>query len=608
MNCSIRELWTTFSDPTGHIQAPNKSKSATTHRVYAAFSDVVTETRLQDFAVQRLVQNQGADYLPPWPPAAPWPPPRGHAHNLLAAQVSEFLKSCAEFLEHKGAFDDPWMPGGIWALPEATAAAAAVVHEESLIWLAQRVGSHLRPRACNNQSECDTQGCECKKYRTLDDALYAKEPPVTGLSILANLTDDDNAIDGGELDRHVLGTLLLMACAHESLTDVVRLVQCGAPVDYFDDDFVFGIGLHCAAGIGNVPLLKLLLQLGSKLEVRDQHGYTALHVAASNNRVDMVRHLLHLGADPAALNGNALTPLHAAAERGSTECAAILLDAGSPLEALTVWGDTPLLLAARGNHTEAVSFLLERGSNASAENDNHETPLFLVRAAGNPDAEALLLKFGAKLGNGGNMTWRMARFWEELIEAKADGLLDNDTLASIEISRLLEGNLSHNTATVAEGRGGQQDAQEDAMADSDGPESRRESRAVESREFRLAKAREELERERDFYLNLQKQVDDAVAYFDLMTGHGEHDIDSKTWDQLTQDKRDMLEMGEAATWLLNADAIWELQRPVNPSQSECQGLGQAMNLPTQPPPTPWEAEVEAIKSGVAAGKPVAAIL
>mmetsp|Transcript_76508 Transcript_76508/g.206137 ORF Transcript_76508/g.206137 Transcript_76508/m.206137 type:complete len:99 (-) Transcript_76508:1687-1983(-) len=87
-----------------------------------------------------------------------------------------------------------------------------------------------------------------------------------------------------------------------------------------------------------------------------------------------------------------------------------------------------------------------------------------------------------------------------IAEAKADGLLDNDTLASIEISRLLEGNLSHNTATVAEGRGGQQDAQEDAMADSDGPESRRESRAVESREFRLAKAREELERERDFYL------------------------------------------------------------------------------------------------------------
>mmetsp|Transcript_76501 Transcript_76501/g.206059 ORF Transcript_76501/g.206059 Transcript_76501/m.206059 type:complete len:297 (-) Transcript_76501:508-1398(-) len=99
-----------------------------------------------------------------------------------------------------------------------------------------------------------------------------------------------------------------------------------------------------------------------------------------------------------------------------------------------------------------------------------------------------------------------------------------------------------------------------------------------------------------------------TQYPEQMTGHGEHDIDSKTWDQLTQDKRDMLEMGEAATWLLNADAIWELQRPVNPSQSECQGLGQAMNLPTQPPPTPWEAEVEAIKSGVAAGKPVAAIL
>ena len=226
--------------------------------------------------------------------------------------------------------------------------------------------------------------------------------------------------------------------------------------------------LHVASAQGAVDIVRQLLANGSRVDVKDVNGCTALHLAAelgTERHMDIVRMLFEAGADVNAANCQQKSPLHltavggphfepghnllrpggesaaaAAVEEGgeersgadapATAAAAagpggtadgnramivLLSELGANLEAADLEGNTPLIAAARrGNHL-GVETLLSLGARCYAQNIRGHTALHgaafakhlaCVHQLTRWDAEVGKLKFA--LDSSGRSSYDMA--------------------------------------------------------------------------------------------------------------------------------------------------------------------------------------------------------
>lgn len=79
-----------------------------------------------------------------------------------------------------------------------------------------------------------------------------------------------------------------------------------------------------SARYGDTEDVKVALNEGVKLEVRDEAGRTALHMAAANGHLDIVQILVKAGSDVNAKNAQDSTPLHWACLNGKKEVSPII--------------------------------------------------------------------------------------------------------------------------------------------------------------------------------------------------------------------------------------------------------------------------------------------
>ncbi|XWS08275.1 hypothetical protein CRYUN_Cryun41cG0065800 [Craigia yunnanensis] len=94
-------------------------------------------------------------------------------------------------------------------------------------------------------------------------------------------------------------------------------------------------------------LVRLLLAAGADPTAQDaQHGRTALHTAAMANDVELVKIILDAGVDVNIRNVQNTTPLHVALERGATSCVGLLLSAGADCNLQGDEGDNAFHIAA----------------------------------------------------------------------------------------------------------------------------------------------------------------------------------------------------------------------------------------------------------------------
>ena len=186
---------------------------------------------------------------------------------------------------------------------------------------------------------------------------YFKRDHVACLSLLAIFSGSDHPI--------------LLQYVHQQLIRYPELAH---------EPYTYGrVLLHEVAANGSLPIVELLLDLGTNPNAIDRPGHTPLYYVANEchkeSGGDIVRALVQGGADVNAPNGaKYCTALHMAARRGNILLAEALLDCEADIEARDKPGDTPLRRAVNCGKTEMVAFLLSRGADVHAKGSRGLTP------------------------------------------------------------------------------------------------------------------------------------------------------------------------------------------------------------------------------------------
>jgi ankyrin repeat protein len=109
--------------------------------------------------------------------------------------------------------------------------------------------------------------------------------------------------------------------------------------------------LFAAVDEGSLVGLETALAASVDIDVRDSEGRSALHRATELGNVGLIRRLVELGADVNARDDNGHTPLYIALTRSPREhlqeIVTALLDAGADANLASASGDTPLCLFVR---------------------------------------------------------------------------------------------------------------------------------------------------------------------------------------------------------------------------------------------------------------------
>ncbi|KAM0454877.1 hypothetical protein ACHAPV_008251 [Trichoderma viride] len=128
------------------------------------------------------------------------------------------------------------------------------------------------------------------------------------------------------------------------------------------DEISWGNRARTDAERGHEAIVKLLLDNGAEIEVRNSGGQTPLSYAAERCKEAIVKLLLEKGAEVEAKDNRGRTPLSFAAERGHGAIVKLLLDEGAEIEANDNSGQTPLSFAVRNRHEGMIKLLFDKGA------------------------------------------------------------------------------------------------------------------------------------------------------------------------------------------------------------------------------------------------------
>ncbi|AFZ10868.1 Ankyrin (plasmid) [Oscillatoria nigro-viridis PCC 7112] len=186
-----------------------------------------------------------------------------------------------------------------------------------------------------------------------------------------------------------------------------KVISCGASSSLK--------GIHMAACDGDIDTVRLHLDQGIDVNIRDEFGKTPLYWAADRGKKNVVEMLIANGADVNIKNKYEQTPLNAAAIRGAKTITEILVANGAAMElpaaallgdidffeeymrqnsiANVINGENLLHLATSfGGHKPIVQLLIERGIEVNAkENFLGWTPLHFAASSGYLSAAETLL-------------------------------------------------------------------------------------------------------------------------------------------------------------------------------------------------------------------------
>ncbi len=198
-------------------------------------------------------------------------------------------------------------------------------------------------------------------------------------------------------------TALMVAAQYKGNSDSVRLLlQNGAKVNVEGKVRNDASALFFAAMSGDVKTAKLLLAAGAEREPRmkllGQFTNTPVIIAATNDEVPMVRFLVEGGSRADEMDDDKITALGWAVLCNHPESARVLLKNGANVNHVDNYGMTPLLYAASVDFgdTAILETLLSAGADLDARDKQGRTALALVKAYNHKRAAALLTRLASK--------------------------------------------------------------------------------------------------------------------------------------------------------------------------------------------------------------------
>ena len=189
-------------------------------------------------------------------------------------------------------------------------------------------------------------------------------------------------------------TLLHHAAGFGTIASMKLLLDSGADVNVKNRRA--STPLHWA--IHDEAKVRVLIERGAAINAKQADGRTPLYQAASLGKGNAIlRLLLENGGDPALSTAAGQTPLMAASARGDVEAMRLLIERGAKVDARSGTGATALMGAAASGNARAVQLLIEKGADVNAATKRNETPLANAATSGNAESVKLLLDRGAKV-------------------------------------------------------------------------------------------------------------------------------------------------------------------------------------------------------------------
>ena len=252
-------------------------------------------------------------------------------------------------------------------------------------------------------------------YTALHAAAIHGRRAMVKLLLEAGASMEETTADGDG------GTALCLALQHRHINIVQLLLEAGADPKALPGG-VLSL-LLCAAKVGNLPLLRLLIADPSNKETIIVHGARLLRGATkdeSGDKAGVVRLLLETGIDKhQAMDAAGETPLHCAAEFGGLEAARVLLAAGAEKDARNRKNETPLHRAVQHKSVGVVRLLLDAGADANARDKRHSSPLLGALEHGPCECSVAMAR--ALLAAGADPSCRDREFATPLQLAATDG-------------------------------------------------------------------------------------------------------------------------------------------------------------------------------------------
>lgn len=153
--------------------------------------------------------------------------------------------------------------------------------------------------------------------------------------------------------------------------------------------------LHNACILGSLPLVKLLISYGNKMETPNE--LPPIYYAYINGNIHIIDYFFEIGWDKEYLfnmYSENQTFLHIACDKLDLEFVKFLINKGCNKESKDQNGNTPLHFACQTNGLPIVEYLISMGCNKDARNYYNETPLHYACESGDLSIVEYLISIG----------------------------------------------------------------------------------------------------------------------------------------------------------------------------------------------------------------------